>query len=82
MRQPRNLSGIYFRYQNPETGKWENWCFEDLPQQERDKMMENRSSEWLKSLANQLANTLMVAGDNCNILSKEWEKVYDEGKNV
>jgi len=30
MKERIELSGVYFRVQNPETKKWESVCFEDL----------------------------------------------------
>ena len=73
--EKRNLSGIYFRYKTPEredskNDKFENRCFEDLPEEDQDKMMEGRSEEWLKSLAKQLANTLRKIGDEFDIIAK------------
>ena len=49
----RGLSGIYFRAKNEETGKFENFVFEDLSEEKQDEMMNGRSEEWLKSLAKQ-----------------------------
>jgi hypothetical protein len=71
MRTPRNLSGIYFRYQNPETGKWENWCFEDLPAEKQTELCESRSNGWLQSLAMSLAKSLHEIGDDLDIKSGE-----------
>ena len=31
----RDLSGIFFRYRNPETARFENRTFEDLPESEQ-----------------------------------------------
>lgn len=58
LKEARGISGIYFRSQNPETEKWENRVFEDLPESEQDRVMEGRSEEWLKNLAKILANKL------------------------
>lgn len=70
MKYKRNLSGIYFRSKNEETGKWDNVVFEDLTEEEQDKQMNGRSEEWIKSLAKQLANTLNNIGEQFDILSK------------
>lgn len=51
MKTRRNLSGIYFRSKNEETGRYDNVVFEDLTREEQDKMMEGREVQWLKSLA-------------------------------
>lgn len=68
IKEQRNLSGIYFRFKNEETGKWENRVFEDLPQEKQDEMMSGRSVEWLQSLAKQLANTIREIGDKFDIM--------------
>lgn len=70
MKVRRNLSGIYFRSQNKETGKWENICFEELSEEEQNKQMENRGEIWIKNLAKQLANTLNEIGDKFDIIKE------------
>ena len=70
MKNKRSLSGIFFRYKNPETDKWENWCFEDLPEEEQNEFLDNRSTDWLKSLAKSLANTLNLIGDKFDITTE------------
>lgn len=67
MKTKRNLSGIYFRYQDPKTGKWDNVVFEDLPENNQDEVMSGRSVEWIKSLAKQLANTINEIGEYTEI---------------
>jgi hypothetical protein len=71
MRTPRNLSGIYFRYQNPETGNYENWCFEDLPVEKQIELCEGRSKEWIQSLVLSLCQTFREISDDLNIKSGE-----------
>lgn len=70
MKTKRNLSGIYFRAKNEETGKFDNVVFEDLTGQQQDEMMNGRSEEWLKSLAKQLANTLNNIGEQFDIATE------------
>ena len=70
MKTQRNLSGIYFRFQNPETKEWENRTFEDLPESDQDKYMLGRGAEWLMSLAKQLANTLNEIGDQFDFIKE------------
>ncbi len=70
MKERRNLSGIFFRSLNEKTKKWDNVVFEDLSEEEQDRVMNDRSEEWLKSLAKQLANTLNKIGDQFDILSE------------
>lgn len=69
IKEQRNLSGIYFRFKNPETGEMENRVFEDLLPENQDEIMKDRDIEWLKSLSKQLANTLRDIGDRFDIMS-------------
>ena len=71
MKVKRELSGIYFRSKNEETGKWDNICFEDMSIEEQDKQMKEKDEEWLRSLAKQLSNTLNHIGDKFDIVVKE-----------
>lgn len=50
----RDLDGVYFRTRRDE--KWCDICFSDLTEEERKEVMENRSIDWLKSLANAIRN--------------------------
>jgi hypothetical protein len=58
MSAKRNISGIYFRSQNKETGKWENVCFEELSEGEQDKILDTKDIEFIKRLAKLLAKSL------------------------
>ena len=69
MKTPNNLSRIYFRHKT-EDGEWENWCFEDLPFDEQEKYLKNRSETWLKSMILKLASTLKKVGDEFEIKSE------------
>ena len=68
IKEQRNLSGIYFRFKNEDTGKMEDRVFEDLPIEQQDVVMKGRDIEWVKSLAKQLANTLRDIGDSFDIM--------------
>lgn len=70
MKTKRNLSGIYFRVKNEETGEIDSVVFEDLSEQQQDEMMNGRSEEWLKSLAKKLANTLNNIGEQFDIATE------------
>ncbi len=48
-------------------GKFENRVFEDLPEADQDKMMENRDPEWIKSLAKRMATSLRFVSDKVDI---------------
>ena len=63
----RNLSGVYFRIENKDTGKYENVVFEDMNDLQQDEVMNDRSEEWLRSLIKTLANTLNEIGDGLDI---------------
>ena len=65
----RNLDGVYFRVYRD--GKWQNVCFSDMTQEERDEVTEGRGAEWWKSLANHLADMLKEIGDTFNIVRGE-----------
>jgi len=69
MKTKRSLSGIYFRHKN-EDDKWDNVCFEDLPEWRQDEYLNDRSLEWLKSLAKQLAVTLSEIGEEFDIIKQ------------
>ena len=60
----RELDGYYFRVKRED--KWENICFSDLTDEEMDKMLENRTEEWLLSLINGLKEVLFNLKDLLN----------------
>ena len=63
----RNLDGIYFRVKRNE--KYENICFSDLTEAERDEICKDRPAEWYKSAAYHLADRLKVIGDMFGIVN-------------
>ena len=70
MKTQRNLSGCYFRFKNPETGEWDNICFEDLPEEEQLKQMEPHDIEWHKRMIIILADTLNEIGEYTDIVKQ------------
>ena len=62
----RNLDGVYFRIKRDD--KWQNICFSDLTEDERNEMMKGRSVEWLQSLCNILANKIKEIGDQFDLM--------------
>lgn len=66
----RSLSGAYFRYNNPANNRWENWCFEDLPENNQKAIMDNKSIEWLRSMCILLANTINRVSEQFDITSE------------
>lgn len=65
----RNLDGCYFRVNRD--GKWQNICFTDLTHEERDKVLEGRTAEWLKSLCVYLADVINGIGEQFDIVRME-----------
>ena len=63
----RNLDGVYFRIKQ-EDGSWGNVCFSDLAEWQREDVMKDKSTEWLKSLCNILANTIREIGDQFDLV--------------
>lgn len=62
----RNLDGVYFRVKRDE--KWENICFTDLTQEEREGLIESKSAEWLKSMVLHLANVIESIGEEFDLV--------------
>jgi hypothetical protein len=67
MVERRNLSGVFFRQKNEETGKYENVCFEELREDEKKRVLKDRPSEWKDQLIMILSDTLNKIGDQFNI---------------
>lgn len=64
--QKRNLDGVYFRVNRD--GEWDNICFSDMTKEERNKVMENRNSEWLQSMCQILADAIADIGEQFDIV--------------
>ncbi len=65
----RDLDGVYFRIERD--GSYHNVCFSDLNEFERDRMLQDRSEEWLKELCCILADALKEIGDTFDIVGEE-----------
>ena len=63
----RHLDGVYFRVERD--GKWQSLCFSDLTKEEMEKVLENRTNEWLASLCVHLGETIKEIGDMFDIIS-------------
>ena len=61
----RNLDGVYFRVERD--GKFENVCFSDLTSEEREKILADKPTEWLKQMCRLLADSLRKIGDFTDI---------------
>ena len=70
MKIKRNLSGIYYRYKNPETEETENRCFEDLPSEAQDLILNAEDCGYAKRLAKMLADTLNEVGNAVDIIAE------------
>lgn len=64
----RDLDRVYFRI-HEQDDTYDNVCFSDLTEDEQDKMLENRSAEWLKSMCKHLANTIRTIGDQFDLVA-------------
>ena len=73
MKEKRSISGIYFRYQNPENNRWENWCFEDLPLEKQKEIVGEKGGEWAGNLAIALADTLNKIAEQFDITAENQE---------
>ena len=69
----RELDGVYFRIKRD--NKWQNICFSDLTEEEMKEVMQNKSVEWLQSLAIRLGQVIRTMGDQFDIvMSKDDEE--------
>jgi hypothetical protein len=69
MTEQRNISGVYFRYQNPETGKWENWTFEDMPEEHQREIIQGKEREFVENMCIILSKKLREICDQFDIMS-------------
>ena len=67
MKTKRGLSGIYFRFKNEESGKWENRVFEDLPKENQLDIIKQNGNEWLQQMVITLAQRLYDIGEQFDI---------------
>lgn len=58
---------MFFRYKNPETDKFENVCFEDLPVSEQKEILNKAKPEFVQGIALRLAEVLKEVGDAFDI---------------
>lgn len=62
----RDLDGVYFRVKRD--GKFESICFSDLTKEERESIVADKDTEWLKSMVFILADTIKKIGDTLDIV--------------
>ena len=73
MKRQRNLDGVYFRVKRD--GKWQNICYSDLTEDERDEIARKRAehatpeqqAQWWRSMADILADALYDMGEQFGI---------------
>lgn len=65
----RNLDGIYHRVER--NGKFENVCFSDLTEAEREEICKDRPALWYKRVAFHLADRLKDVGREFGIIGSE-----------
>ena len=73
-KKQRNLDGIYFRVQRD--GKWQNVCYSDMEQRERDEIASRRAetsttseqAQWWRSMADILADQLYDMGERLGVM--------------
>ena len=71
MKQKRNLSGVFIRFENDEEKVAENRCFEDLPEEAQKELLATKSPEWKDGLILHLANTLNDIGEKFKLIVEE-----------
>ena len=72
-KKQRNLDGIYFRVERD--GKWQNICYSDMEQRERDEIARKRAesataekqAQWWRSMADLLADQLYDMGEQLGV---------------
>lgn len=72
----RNLDSVYFRIRRDD--KWYDLCFSDLTEEERAKVMEKRTKEWVMALANILANAIRNIGDQLDLTADFTDEENEE----
>ena len=64
----RNLDGCFFRVRRGE--KYEDLCFSDLSRDEQEKLLKDKSPEFIIGLACHLAEALRKIGDSLDLIGK------------
>lgn len=58
LKTKRSLSGIYVKFDNPETKQTENRCFEDLPENEQNIFMNSLDNAGIERMMESMSKTL------------------------
>jgi hypothetical protein len=70
LKDQRNLTGIYFRFKNPNNGTFENRTFEDLPESEQDKILQENSEEWKDKMIKILCDKINHIGNELDLYAE------------
>lgn len=62
----RELDSVYFRVERD--GKWENICFSDLTDDEKQNVLDGKTDEWLRSMCVILSNVIRCIGDELDLV--------------
>lgn len=62
----RELDSVYFRVERE--GKWENICFSDLTDGEKQNVLDGKTDEWLRSMCVILSNVIRCIGDELDLV--------------
>ena len=65
----RNLDGCYFRVNR--NNKYGPASFSDLTEKEREEILSDRNTNWLKSLCCHLADSLKDIGEQFDIVGRD-----------
>lgn len=68
----RNIDGIYFRCMR--NGRWENVCWTDMTEEERERVTKARPAEWWESMCMNMTETLRLICDQFNIVGANTEE--------
>lgn len=64
----RNLDGYFFRIKR--NGKFQKICFSDLTIEEREEVLKDKDTKWLKRLCSGLADCLKAMGDAFDLIGE------------
>lgn len=70
IKEKRNLSGVFFKFKNPDSGQWEKRTFEDIPAEEQMEILNSKDQRFVKELCQILAKKLRDIGDQLDIITE------------
>lgn len=69
--EKRNLTGVFFRTQDPVTEKWESRCFEELPEVQRKCIVKMEDDRFSGKLIERLVYTINEIGELTDLIRDE-----------